>query len=100
MTLRIKPPTGVERPGGEKPAGDLMLSHVAAARPVEVARRASTPTGSAPGPTASADAHAIDAVVVVERLNVYYGSFRAIRDIGLTIRRHAVTAIIGPSGCG
>ncbi|HLO34516.1 MAG TPA: phosphate ABC transporter ATP-binding protein PstB [Candidatus Deferrimicrobium sp.] len=41
-----------------------------------------------------------DVVVAVAGLNVYYGPFRAIRDLGLTIRRHAVTAIIGPSGCG
>jgi phosphate transport system ATP-binding protein len=38
--------------------------------------------------------------LVVEGLNVYYGSFRALRDMSLTIRPHAVTAIIGPSGCG
>jgi phosphate transport system ATP-binding protein len=38
--------------------------------------------------------------LVVEALNVYYGSFRAVRDMSLTIRPHAVTAIIGPSGCG
>ena len=36
----------------------------------------------------------------VERLNVYYGAFRAIRDVSLEIRAHAVTALIGPSGCG
>jgi len=33
-------------------------------------------------------------------LNVYYGSFRAIKDISLDIERQKVTAIIGPSGCG
>ena len=40
--------------------------------------------------------HAIE----VHNLNVYYGSFRAIRGVGLDIERHKVTAIIGPSGCG
>jgi phosphate transport system ATP-binding protein len=38
--------------------------------------------------------------VTIAGLNVFYGSFQAIRDIGLTIRPRAVTAIIGPSGCG
>jgi phosphate transport system ATP-binding protein len=33
-------------------------------------------------------------------LNVYYGAFRAIRDITLTVKPHSITAIIGPSGCG
>src|SRR5262245_6884666 len=36
----------------------------------------------------------------VEQLNVYYGEFRAIKDIDLLIRTNKVTALIGPSGCG
>lgn len=33
-------------------------------------------------------------------LDVYYGSFRAVKDINLQFRRHKITALIGPSGCG
>ena len=33
-------------------------------------------------------------------LNVYYGDFRAVKDVNLKIERHKITAIIGPSGCG
>lgn len=33
-------------------------------------------------------------------LNIYYGSFLAVKDINLNIERRKVTAIIGPSGCG
>jgi len=33
-------------------------------------------------------------------LDVYYGTFRAIHDITLTVEPHSITAIIGPSGCG
>jgi phosphate transport system ATP-binding protein len=33
-------------------------------------------------------------------LSVYYGSFRAVRDVNLTIRQNEITAFIGPSGCG
>jgi phosphate transport system ATP-binding protein len=36
----------------------------------------------------------------VRGLNVYYGSFRAVRDVELTIPARQVTAFIGPSGCG
>ena len=33
-------------------------------------------------------------------VNVYYGSFHALRNITLGIERNTVTAFIGPSGCG
>jgi phosphate transport system ATP-binding protein len=35
-----------------------------------------------------------------EQLNLYYGSFQALRDITLEIPEKTITAIIGPSGCG
>jgi phosphate transport system ATP-binding protein len=38
--------------------------------------------------------------VKVEQLNVYYGEFRAVKNIDLSIRTNNVTALIGPSGCG
>jgi phosphate transport system ATP-binding protein len=33
-------------------------------------------------------------------LNIYYGSFRAVEGVDMTIRPQTVTALIGPSGCG
>ena len=36
----------------------------------------------------------------VENLSAFYGSFRAITDVSMQIRRNKVTALIGPSGCG
>ena len=33
-------------------------------------------------------------------LNVYYGSFRAVEDVSMTVDPRSVTAFIGPSGCG
>ena len=33
-------------------------------------------------------------------LNVYYGDFKAVSDINLSIQKNKITAIIGPSGCG
>ncbi len=33
-------------------------------------------------------------------LNIYYGSFRAVEGVNMTIRPQTVTALIGPSGCG
>ena len=36
----------------------------------------------------------------VDDLAVYYGSFRAVREVTLSIRKNEITAFIGPSGCG
>src|ERR671931_2745521 len=33
-------------------------------------------------------------------LNIYYGSFHAVADVGLSVPPRSVTAFIGPSGCG
>ncbi len=41
-----------------------------------------------------------DSVLDLNNLNVYYGNFRAVRDITLSIPGNMITAIIGPSGCG
>src|SRR5215472_3510696 len=36
----------------------------------------------------------------VEKLNAWFGTNHALKDIGLGVRANEVTAIIGPSGCG
>lgn len=33
-------------------------------------------------------------------LSIYYGNFRAVKDVNLDIQRNKITAFIGPSGCG
>jgi phosphate transport system ATP-binding protein len=44
----------------------------------------------------------IDSPVVfqLENLEVFYGAFRAVRNVTLTIHKNQITAFIGPSGCG
>jgi phosphate transport system ATP-binding protein len=49
-----------------------------------------TPTATTPG----------TAVFDVSNVSIYYGDFRAVTDVSLTIREHEITAFIGPSGCG
>src|SRR5665809_154266 len=41
-----------------------------------------------------------DVVFETRDLSVFYGEFRAVRDVSLTIYRNHITALIGPSGCG
>ena len=36
----------------------------------------------------------------VENLDLYYGQFKALKDVRIKIPDHEVTAFIGPSGCG
>ncbi|MPZ74565.1 MAG: phosphate ABC transporter ATP-binding protein [Nitriliruptorales bacterium] len=36
----------------------------------------------------------------INDVSVYYGGFRAIRDVSLDISKNQITAMIGPSGCG
>lgn len=40
------------------------------------------------------------AVIEAQNVNLYYGSFRAVKEFTLSIQRNLITAIIGPSGCG
>jgi phosphate transport system ATP-binding protein len=41
-----------------------------------------------------------EVVFDVGALSVYYGDFRAVRDVSLPILENEITALIGPSGCG
>jgi phosphate transport system ATP-binding protein len=36
----------------------------------------------------------------VSDLSVYYGEFRAVRDVTMDVHQYEITAFIGPSGCG
>lgn len=41
-----------------------------------------------------------DCKMKVENLDLYYGDFKALKNINLDIPEHQITAFIGPSGCG
>jgi phosphate transport system ATP-binding protein len=41
-----------------------------------------------------------ETVFRTEALNIYYGSFLAVRDVSIDIAKNSITAFIGPSGCG
>ncbi len=52
-----------------------------------------------PGETVAPDEER-EVVFDVRDLSVFYGDFRAIRDVTLPILQNEITALIGPSGCG
>jgi phosphate transport system ATP-binding protein len=51
-------------------------------------------------PPESSEVDRSPTVFDVEDLSVYYGDFRAVRNVSLEIRQNEITAFIGPSGCG
>jgi phosphate transport system ATP-binding protein len=52
------------------------------------------------GTSPADDGVARETIIDVRDVSVYYGSFRAVRDITVPIARQEITALIGPSGCG
>ena len=59
---------------------------------------APTPSASAPAPAPGVEPAPV--VYQARDLAVYYGDFRAVRDVQIDIHQHEITAFIGPSGCG
>jgi phosphate transport system ATP-binding protein len=51
----------------------------------------STATTAQPG-----KGHAIE----IKKVDIYYGSYRAVHDVNLDVNERKITAFIGPSGCG
>ncbi len=39
-------------------------------------------------------------ILNLKNLNIYYGKFRAVKNINLNVQKNKITAFIGPSGCG
>ncbi|SFB33338.1 phosphate transport system ATP-binding protein [Cohnella sp. OV330] len=40
------------------------------------------------------------ALIEINKLNLFYGAFQALKQVSLEIPQRAITAFIGPSGCG
>ena len=53
-----------------------------------------------PVPHGAPEHTSLPVVFEVRDLSVYYGSFRAVREVNLDVRQREITAFIGPSGCG
>ena len=39
-------------------------------------------------------------IITAKNLNLWYGDFKALKDISLDMGEREITALIGPSGCG
>ncbi len=50
--------------------------------------------------TTHSEVTSVEPVIAVDKLNIYYGKFLAVRDVTMEIASRSITALIGPSGCG
>jgi len=75
---------------------DSRTGDAAVSEPDHVDHSLDVSPGVSPG--AGSGEHGI--VFDVSGVHLYYGDFRALRDIQLQIRCNEITAFIGPSGCG
>jgi phosphate transport system ATP-binding protein len=66
---------------------------------VEPEHKTEPSTMSASPSSSTADGRA-DHRIEVRDLNIFYGEFRAVADVQMTIEPRSITALIGPSGCG
>jgi phosphate transport system ATP-binding protein len=70
----------------------------------EVTTEPQTPRIVPPDPAARASSTAPEGtretIFQVDDVSVFYGEFRAVRNIDLPIYKNEITALIGPSGCG
>ena len=46
------------------------------------------------------DMATLPTAVSLRNVHLYYGAFRAVKDVTIDIPKHRITALIGPSGCG
>jgi phosphate transport system ATP-binding protein len=44
--------------------------------------------------------HGAPTVFDIKDVNVYYGAFKAVKNVNFTVAKNEITALIGPSGCG
>jgi phosphate transport system ATP-binding protein len=76
----------------EQPEQEVVTS----LKPTETAAEPQAP----PVPQPQAPLGTGSTVFDAEKVSCYYGSFRAVTDVSLSIYENEITAFIGPSGCG
>jgi phosphate transport system ATP-binding protein len=101
MSIKLKPPAPAEVDGETMTESETVtdlttpeppLAPPVVSSPTVALSAATSATSEAPEPA--------ETVFELQDLSCYYGSFRAVREISLSIARNKITAIIGPSGCG
>ncbi len=94
MRMSLADPPAGSRSEGPPEIGPIDPGAVAGRPAIHLAARAA---GAAPEHGSTAE-HEIG--VEFEGVSCWYGGFRAVRDVTLSIAKREVSALIGPSGCG
>ncbi len=95
MSVKLTPRSGTNPETESQPMTEPMAVEPAGTQPVVHLR-----PSAEPAPVADAQSVPAEVVFELENFSCYYGDFRAVREISLSIERNRITAIIGPSGCG
>src|SRR5262245_25196397 len=67
---------------------------------IEEARRSSPAVPVRVSSSSLTDLAPAPVVFDIDKLELFYGALRAVRDVSLSIHKQEITAFIGPSGCG
>jgi phosphate transport system ATP-binding protein len=99
MTIETAPPETTSRaPERSRPDGRVAIR---IDRPEVNAQAAADPaTGDQGDPARAAAVPGAEVAVDLRGVSVYYGAFRAVKDISFEVPRKSITALIGPSGSG
>ena len=103
MQTMTAPPVPAEDPPTTPPTTPLVPPPATGGGPIdgsEVRIRVMPDSAIAPVPEIVADGAAQEPAVDLRGVSIYYGAFRAVRDITFDVRARAITALIGPSGSG
>ena len=101
MAIETAPPPTPDDPAAAPPTPAATPGEFPAPRvPITVTVRVKPESQSVHEASSEAPDRATRGRITIDRLEAWYGPFRALREVTLAIEPHTVTAFIGPSGCG
>lgn len=99
MARRTGAATAAAASPGSATSGDAALARLLPG-PGEVLDTPMSPLADIPGLLIDPPALENPVAFEVHKLNVHYGTYRAVRDVTMSVREREITSFIGPSGCG
>ena len=95
----VMDPQATQEPATETPASQE-TTVTTETKPLTVDLGAALGDGPAAGLSGEEAMSSLPTAISLKDVSVYYGAFRAIKDVTIDIPKQRITAFIGPSGCG